>query len=311
MTRGRQIKVSLSGVALGRVVGIAVLGIALRASAEATFVSMDYPGAVATFALDINDVGQIVGEYAVGGLSDRHGFLLNGGSITSIDYPGATFTRAVAINRYGDIVGDHQNSGNNNGNGNQFGYLLRNGVFTSLQVPNSDTTIPAGINSNRDVVGWYIDKKGTHGFLLSAGVYSSIDFPGAAAFTQAWKINDAGEILGRYVSGSDGKNHVFVLIGGSFTSLPDVPGGVETGVLEVGGMNGAGQIVSTYCSAKSCALFKSIGNLHAFLWSEGVYTTFDFPGATETFAIGVNASDEIVGGYQDASGRLHGYLRMP
>lgn len=83
-------------------------GIGLKARAGGpTFTAIDFPGAVTTLATDINDSGQIVGEYTSGGLGDRHGFLLDGGAFISIDYPGATFTRAVAINRYGDIVGDH------------------------------------------------------------------------------------------------------------------------------------------------------------------------------------------------------------
>ncbi len=298
--------------ASGVVIAIAALGVAVTArGGEATFATVDYPGADGTLATDINDAGQIVGEYLIGSLGDRHGYLLSLGVFTSIDYPGATFTRAVAINRYGDIVGDHQKAGNNNGNGNQFGYLLRDGAFTPLEFPNSETTTPAGIDSNGDVVGWYLDNAGMHGFLWSAGAYVSIDFPGAAAFTQAWKINDTGEIAGRYVSASDGKYHMFVLKGGSFTSIPDVPGGVETGVVEDGGLNDAGNIVSQYCSAKSCALFTSVGSLHGFLWAGGAYTTFDFPGAAETFAFGINNLDEIVGGYEDASGKFHGYLRTP
>jgi len=37
-------------------------------------------------------------------------------------------------------------------------------------------------------------------FLLRGGVYTSIDFPGSAAFTEVWKMNDYGEIAGRYWS---------------------------------------------------------------------------------------------------------------
>lgn len=288
------------------------LGIAAKGTARGpTFTTIDFPGAVASLGTDINDSGQIVGEYTFSGLGDRHGFLLSKGVFSSITFPGATFTRAVGINRYGDVVGDHQNTGNNNGNGNDFGYLLRGGVFTSIVFPNSDLTIPAGINANEDIVGWYLDKIGTHGFLLRGGVYTSIDFPGAAAFTEAWKINDAGEIVGRYVGTGDGKRHMFVLSNGSFTPVPDVPGAFETAVVEDGGLNSTGDIVSQYHSTKSCALFTSVGCLHGFLLSGGVYTTIDFPGATETLAFGVNTSDQVVGPYEDTSGRIHGYLRTP
>lgn len=286
---------------------------AVRAAGGPTYTTIDCPGFTFTLGTDINDSGQIVGECLVS-LGARQGFLLNKGAFTPIIYPGATFTRAVAINRFGDIVGDHQNSGNNGGFGNDYGYLLKGGVFTSIVFPNSDTTVPTGINANGDIVGWYIDKTGTHGFLLSGGTYSSIDFPGAAAFTEVWKNNDYGEIVGRYKSSNDGKYHVFTLVNNTFTSVPDVPGSFETapgGFSEDGGLNNFGDITGHYCSSKSCALFTSVGDLHAFLLKGGVYTTIDFPGAVETLAFGVNSSDDVVGGYQDTSGGFHGYLRTP
>src|SRR5438445_9487281 len=206
-----------------------VLGVVRKARASGpTFTTIDYPGAVASLGTDINDSGQIVGEYTFSGLGDRQGFLLSNGVFTSITYPDSTWTRAVAINRYGDIVGDHKKAGNNSGNGNDYGYLLRGDVFTSIVFPNSDSTVPTGINANGDIAGWYMDNAGTHGFLLRGGTYTSIDFPAAAAFTEVWKINDNGEIAGRYRSSTDRNYHVFVLNNGSFTSVPDVPGSVQT-----------------------------------------------------------------------------------
>ena len=64
-----------------------------------TYTTIDYPGAPNSFATDINDSGQIVGEYTFVGLGDRQGYLLSNGVFTSISYPGATFTRAVAYQR--------------------------------------------------------------------------------------------------------------------------------------------------------------------------------------------------------------------
>lgn len=169
--------------ALGLVLGITAKSLA---GGGPTFTTIDFPGAPNSFATDINDSGQVVGEYQYGtSFKQRYGYLLSGGVFTSIIFPGSTFTRAVGINRFGDIVGDHQEAGNDNGNGNDYGYLLRGGVFTQIRFPNSDLTIPAGINANGDIVGWYLDKTGRHGFLLRGGNYTSIDFPGAAAFTEA------------------------------------------------------------------------------------------------------------------------------
>lgn len=281
-------------------------------AAGPTFTTIDFPGAVASLGTDINDSGWMVGEYTFSDLNHRQGFLLSKGVFTSITFPGAAFTRALGINRYGDIVGDYISSnGNGIPNGHDSGYLLRGGVFTPIQFPNSNATIPAGINANGDVVGWYLDNKGTHGFLLRGGTFTSIDFPGAAADTQAWKINDSGEIAGRYKGANDGKYHVFVLSGNNVTAIPDDPDAAETAVVEDGGLNSAGQIVSQYHSSKNCALFTSAGCLHGFLLSGGVYTTIDFPNSTETLALGINSSEDVVGGYEDTSGKFHAYLRTP
>lgn len=307
----RVIRLIAFASAAALVVGVAVSVARKVRAAGPTFTTIDFPGAVATLGTDINDSGQIIGEYTFAGLGDRQGFLLSNGVYTSISYPGATFTRALGVNRYGDIVGDHSKAGNNNGNGNGYGYLLRGGIFSSIVFPNSDATVPAGINANDDIVGWYLGKTGMRGFLFSGGVYSSIDFPGAAAFTQAWKINDFGEIAGRYKGAADGKYHVFVFSNGNFTPIPDDPDAFETAVVEDGGLNSAGQIVSQYHSSKNCALFTSAGCLHGFLLSGGVYTTIDFPNSTETLALGVNSSDDVVGGYEDTSGKFHAYLRTP
>lgn len=293
-------------------VGVAISVSRKVRAAGPTFTTIDFPGAVASLGTDINDSGQIVGEYTLSDLNHRHGFLLSDGVFTSITFPGAVFTRALGINRYGDIVGDYISSnGNGVPNGHDSCYLLRGGVFTSIQFPNSNSTIPAGINANGDVVGWYLDNKGTHGFLLRGGTFASIDFPGAAADTEAWKINDFGEIAGRYKGATDGKYHVFVLSNGNFTPIPDDPDAFETAVVEDGGLNNLGHIVSQYHGSKSCALFTSVGCLHGFLLNGGVYTTIDFPNSTETLALGVNSSDDVVGGYEDTSGKFHAYLRTP
>ena len=43
----------------------------------------------------------------------------------------------------------------------------------------------------------------------------------------------------------------------------------------------------------------------------GVYTSFDYPGALDTFPGGINPSGVIVGGYLDTTGNEHGFIRTP
>jgi probable HAF family extracellular repeat protein len=62
------------------------------------FTSFDAPGGAPTFALGINDLGEIVG------FSGHHGFLDSAGNFLSIDKPGSTL-QAAGINDQGQIVG--------------------------------------------------------------------------------------------------------------------------------------------------------------------------------------------------------------
>ena len=51
---------------------------------------------------------------------------------------------------------------------------------------------------------------------------------------------------------------------------------------------------------------------HGFVSSKGQFITIDvpFPGASHTVPSGINASDEIVGQYDDTDGYFHGFLAV-
>ena len=41
------------------------------------------------------------------------------------------------------------------------------------------------------------------------------------------------------------------------------------------------------------------------------FTSFDFPGATQTSAYGINSAGQVVGKYSDPDGSTHGFLAEP
>lgn len=97
--------------------------------------------------------------------------------------------------------------------------------------------------------------------------------------------------------------------GGTFTTF-DVPGGSFSGGPGPTAINSAGAITGTYFDAGKL--------IHSFLRApDGTVTTFDPPGATCSlstsntcsFSTGINPAGVISGGYQDASGNIHGFLR--
>jgi uncharacterized membrane protein len=307
---------------------LALSALAFHQAGGATFTSFDFPNAIATEVNGITPSGplMIVGDYA--DTSTERGYLLNNGTFTAIVFPGSLYNQAFAINTNGVIVGDYAvPSASGNGN-TQRGYALAAGTFTLIDFPGAVFTTARGINSQGDIVGTYWTSYGNaniqyvppnntgHGFLLRAGNYSSIDFPGAV-LTDVWRVTDSGQILGRYQSATDGKNHLFLLTKGVFSSVPDVPGSIETAPADVsfGALDGAGNIVGDYADQTpimhNFRFGKANGNLRGFLLSGGVYTPIDFPGASVTVAWGLHSSGVIVGTYLDANNAMHAFIRTP
>jgi len=64
----------------------------------------------------------------------------------------------------------------------------------------ASTTVASGVTPDGQVVGSYLDSVGRqHGFLLSAGQFTTIDVPGSGS-TSASGINPSGDIVGSYTA---------------------------------------------------------------------------------------------------------------
>lgn len=114
------------------------------------------------------------------------------------------------------------------------------------------------------------------GFEYSGGKYTVFDVPGATD-TGASGINNLGEIVGSYVSGSS-SSFGFLYVGGSFTSI--------SALTFVSGINDRGQIVGDSCASGIC---------NGYLDNGGTLTPISVPGAGSTFVSGINNAGEIVG----------------
>jgi hypothetical protein len=88
-------------------------------------------------------------------------------------------------------------------------FPLDNGDFTSIDFPGAFNTggDAGGINARVDIVGTYCNTNTMpacnpafegHGFVLRDGQFTSFDFPGADATTNAHGINLRGDIVGIY-----------------------------------------------------------------------------------------------------------------
>lgn len=285
----KKVSIVMCLVVLGA--GLLLAG-AIGAQQSLSFTSFDFPAAATTTAFGINSEGDVVGGYT-DSEGKHHGFMLRGGTFTSIDYPGAISTDARGINPDGDIVGSYTNSpgGPPNIHGyllrngefsevqvpghlgtiaqrispegtivgclhdtdtmrTMHGFVFQNGAYSANPVP---FTMNNGITpGGGKVVG--LENDATSGYLLENGtVTSRIQFPNSA-FTDAWDINAAGEIVGEYQDQTANPTiHGYLLTGGKYSSI-DFPGASLTWAF---GGSDRGEIVGFYLD--------SSGHQHAFL----------------------------------------------
>jgi len=170
-------------------------------------------------------------------------------------------------------------------------------TFTSIDVPGAAATLAGGINNSGQIVGGYIAPDGSkHGFLLSGGVFTTIDDPNATSGSEITGINNVGQIVGAYNLNTPQEGHLFegahgfVSNGTSFTDL-NFPGASNTTPFKI---NDSGQIVGDYRLSNAEA--------HGFTDNGGVLAAFNFPGAFSTSANGINNEGEIVGRIRLTSG---------
>jgi probable HAF family extracellular repeat protein len=268
--------------------GIGVLQ-ASAADPVYTFHSFDVPGEAGDFTspFGINNKGVIVGNFfSVEGFVD--GFAFETNTFTYVTVPGSGFLRGFlnAVNDKGDAVGGFDDPDT----GVVHSFLRdRNGRISILADPEADAldTEALGINNQGTIVGFYDDAGGVrHGFILSRGVYTIYDYPGAVR-TLLTGINNHGQIVGIAFDGVQRRG--FLLDSGD-TTLIEVPGAVNT---RTSAINNPGQVVGFYDDAD--------GITHGFLLDDDDYTTLDFPGATDTVLTGINDHGVIVGTYDEFS----------
>lgn len=219
---------------------------------QGVFTTVDFPGAVQTAVLGINDLGQLVGRFQTEEGVD-HGFVLSNGAFRQIDFPGSISTQCHGINKKGQIVGRYFNlenpgQGGGQGLGHEHGFLLSADGFTSIDFPDADTTDAWKITDSGDIVGdWSgngaLNSGSLHGYILHAGQYSSVDFPGALG-TAGRDINVSGQLVGVLFDKKcvSPLGHGFVRVNGSYSSF-DFPG---SGCTTAQGLNNSGFMVGGY-----------------------------------------------------------------
>ncbi len=182
-------------------------------------------------------------------------------------------------------------------------------AFT-LPFTEAHNAVPEAINNLGQIVGSYNDAAGhAHGFVRDArGRFYPIDvtIPGTTTDdTVVRGMNDFGVIVGSYTAAAGPANrhvHGFVLARGVFTPLDaPVAGAFNT---RPRGINDYGAIVGSYDTTTGRQAFVRYDSTKRFH-----RLVLPFAGADGfAFACAIDNLGQVLGGYRDTAGFLHGFL---
>jgi len=264
-----------------------------------TYAAVNVPGASATFAYAINDIGVIVG-YFTGGpcakISDQSscGFIDNKGKFTYVACELENATDFFDISNTDEIVGAYSFFGGVHG-------LIWEGDEScfSLVAPAGPSLTEAWGAANGNVVGFYEDSAGNFQGFYYAGAtekYSTIDCTGWAntrafgiyAATIVGDVSQPGGALSGFVDKS-GKCTIFIYPKAASTSAR--------------GINKSSQVSGWYTDTST--------KTHGFVKTGTSFAELNYPGAVATLAYHLNDKGQVAGWYEDAKGAFHGFVATP
>ncbi len=256
----------------------------------------------------------------------------------TIDVPGVDFLQVSASSDFEDYAGTTRSA-----DGEKLvAFTLIDGVFMTYDFPGAKNTYFYALGNNGDAAGYYEDSDGlVHGVVLRDGELSQFDFPGAVQ-TELWGISDAtGALTGNFIDGSgirrgfsgdtiieypgaletytdfvnaeggmvgsyvdaDGVYHSYVRTsGGGFLSL-NLPTAEELEYFFVHGINDARVVV---------ARIKPVdGPARTYVGTFAALQELKVPGSVSTEGYNINQDGSVVGSYDTADGRRHGFIARP
>ncbi len=271
------------------------------------------------------------------GVSRRFG-AAPGYTYENIDVPGVDFLALTASSDFEDYAGYTRSTDGEK----EVAFTLIDGVFSTHEFPGSQRTHFYALGNNGNAAGHYQDSEGLyHGIILEDGVLRQYDFPGAVQ-TEIYGISDAtGALTGNFIDASG------VRRGFSGDTIVEVPGSSATYSDFV---SWVGHIVGSYADAAGTyrAFMRSVTGkflyidlpaalnleyffIHGITESRSVVgrakergdvprtyvghplnlSEMRFPGSVSTEGWNINQDGSVVGHYETADGRTHGFIARP
>ena len=194
-----------------------------------------------------------------------------------------------------------------------FDYIINTGTFGDVDLPKEENSIYAnGIDNLNRIVGYYSETATAprQGFVSQGeGDGTTLDFPEALEtlpFAISFDPLDSEQlpiIVGTY-SDKTGAFHGLGYQGEFFTE--DYPGAVSTELTGIYCCLGQGYgpfFVGNFANPTTSGSF-----LSSNYYTTQTYPLIAVPGATQTLANGIGEHLDIVGGYMDSSGTVHGFV---
>ena len=259
-----------------------------------TYESIDVPGVDYLAVTASSDFEDYAGYTRSPDSEKTVAFTLIDGVFTTHNFPGAQETRFYALGNNGQAAGHYKDS-----DGNYHGVILENGELRQYDYPDAVQTFLYGYSdATGALTGDFIDadgvQRGFSGDLI-------IDIPGATA-THTDFVNAEGSIVGSYVD-ADGTYHAYVRLRNGGLATIDLPTkGLTLEYFFVHGISDARSIV---------ARAKAVGDVPRTYAGQYVLHELQFPGAVRTEGYNINQDGSVVGHYESADGRVHGFIARP
>ena len=269
----------------------AALFLSVAAGVSQTYQLTDLGAVIGTnsYAQGINNQGEVVGYWSA--TNGAHAFLYQSGAVTDLGLLGAGGVNnyALSINNAGQVVGFSETT-----NGAS-AFLFQSGTVTTLGRLGGTSSYALGINGRGQIVGYLDTQKGGRAFLLDESELIDLGTLGGTN-SFAFGVNDSLQVAGASLKADNLTLHAFLWQNGVISDLNDLVALDEHWVLtDAHGINDLGNI------AGWCVLD---GQEHAFLYYNGQRVTDlgILAGGTNSYALGLNNSNQVVGASSMAGG---------